>query len=48
MSAKPLADRELWFVAGSQDLYGEAVIEQAGADAREIAAALEQAQTIPV
>jgi L-arabinose isomerase len=47
-AAKPLGEYEVWFVAGSQDLYGEAVLEQVDADAREIAQALERAAGIPV
>ena len=46
--AKPLGEYELWFVAGSQDLYGDAVLEAVDADAREIAAALDAAGEIPV
>ena len=38
---------ELWFVAGSQDLYGEAVLAQVDADAREIAAALDARRRDP-
>jgi L-arabinose isomerase len=46
--AKPLGEYELWFVAGSQDLYGEAVLAQVDADALEIARALDGAGEIPV
>ena len=47
-TAKALGAHELWFVAGSQDLYGDAVLAQVEADAREIAAALEAAEALPV
>ena len=39
---------EVWFVAGSQDLYGEAALAQVDADAREVAAALDGAAAVPV
>ena len=45
---KPLGRYELWFVAGCQDLYGDAAIAQVDADAREVAAALDQADALPV
>ena len=45
---KPLADREVWFVTGSQELYGGAVLEQAAEHARRIAAGLDASPTIPV
>ena len=48
MSAKPLGDYKLWFVAGSQELYGEEVLATVAADAREIAAALDQSAALPV
>jgi L-arabinose isomerase len=48
VSEKPLGGRELWFVAGSQDLYGDAVLAQVEADAREVAAALDEATELPV
>ena len=48
MSAKALGPAELWFVAGSQEMYGEAVLATVAADAREIAAALDSADELPV
>jgi len=48
MSAKPFEGSEVWFIAGSQEMYGAAVLERVGADAREIAAALAQAEEVPV
>ena len=48
MTAKAFGQRELWFVAGSQEMYGEAVLAQVDADAREVAAALGEAEAVPV
>ncbi len=48
MTAKAFGDCELWFVAGSQEMYGEAVLAQVDADAREIAAALGDSEAVPV
>ena len=48
MTVKPLAPRELWFVAGSQELYGEEVLALVEAQSRELVAALDEAQTVPV
>jgi L-arabinose isomerase len=48
MTAKAFGHCELWFVAGSQEMYGEAVLAQVDADAREIAAALGDAEAVPV
>ena len=48
MSAKALGPAELWFVAGSQEMYGEAVLATVASDAREIAAALDGADELPV
>jgi len=39
---------QLWFVTGSQHLYGPKTLEQVAADAQEIAAALSADATIPV
>lgn len=39
---------EVWFVTGSQDLYGSKVIEQAAEHSREIAAALDASAFVPV
>src|SRR6185295_12704265 len=47
-SPKPLGGLEAWFVAGSQDLYGPAALEQVDAHARELAAALDREAAIPV
>jgi len=48
MSVKALGGSELWFVAGSQEMYGEQVLATVAADAREIAAALDGADAVPV
>jgi L-arabinose isomerase len=45
---KPLGEFEVWFVAGSQDLYGEAALRQVDEHAREIAGALDEAAALPV
>ena len=42
-----LGDLELWLVAGSQDLYGEEPLRRVDEHAREIAAALDEAPSIP-
>jgi L-arabinose isomerase len=47
-AGKPLGGCELWFVAGSQELYGEEVLARVDADAGAIAAALEETPAIPV
>jgi len=39
---------EIWFVTGSQHLYGPAALEKVAANAREVAAALGEATAIPV
>src|ERR1700761_6051247 len=39
---------ELWFVTGSQHLYGPEALDQVGAHPREIAASLAQQPAIPV
>jgi L-arabinose isomerase len=48
VSPKPFAQHEIWFVPGSHALYGDAALAQVDSDAREIAAALDQAAEIPV
>jgi len=48
MSAKPLGEHEVWFIAGSQEMYGEKVLAQVDADAREIAAGLDGSAAIPL
>jgi L-arabinose isomerase len=48
VSPKPFDQYEIWFVPGSHALYGDAALAQVDIDAREIAAALDQASEIPV
>jgi len=43
-----LADKQLWFLTGSQHLYGEETLAQVDAQSREVAAALDAAPSIPV
>ena len=45
---KPLAQLDVWFVAGSQDLYGATVLQQVDEHARRVAEALDAADAIPV
>jgi L-arabinose isomerase len=48
MSDKPLGQREVWFVAGSQRLYGEETIAAVAEHARGLAEALDAVDEIPV
>jgi len=48
VSVPALSEREVWFVAGSQEMYGPAVLATVDVDAREIAAALDAAELVPV
>jgi L-arabinose isomerase len=48
VSEKALGEYELWFVAGSHTLYGDAALAVVDADAREIAGALDEAAALPV
>ena len=45
---KAMADREVWFVTGSQALYGDEVLRQVADHAAEIARALDDSDVIPV
>jgi L-arabinose isomerase len=45
---KALGELEVWFVTGSQDLYGSEALRQVAADAERVAAALDAASGIPV
>ncbi len=45
---KPLDEYEVWFLTGSQDLYGEETLRQVAVDAERIAAALNEAAAVPV
>ncbi|WP_182112136.1 MULTISPECIES: L-arabinose isomerase [unclassified Actinotalea] len=45
---KPYADREVWFLTGSQDLYGEETLRQVAEQSQAIARALDDADAVPV
>ena len=45
---KPYADREVWFLTGSQDLYGEETLRQVAEQSQAIARELEVADAVPV
>jgi L-arabinose isomerase len=45
---KALGEYEVWFLTGSQDLYGEETLRQVAADAQAIATGLDSAASIPV
>src|SRR2546430_13049082 len=45
---KALAGREVWFVAGSQHMYGESAVRQVDEHAAAIAAALDGSEIVPV
>ena len=46
--SKPYADREVWFLTGSQDLYGEDTLRQVAEQSQTIARALDAADQVPV
>ena len=49
MTASAAVDqREVWFLTGSQDLYGPDTLDQVAAQARQVAAALDAAVAVPV
>jgi len=45
---KPLGEFEVWFITGSQDMYGEATLHQVAENARRVAAALDGREAVPV
>ncbi|HUK94574.1 MAG TPA: L-arabinose isomerase [Gaiellaceae bacterium] len=45
---KALGEHEVWFLTGSQELYGDEVLRQVDEHAREIAASLDAEEAIPV
>jgi L-arabinose isomerase len=47
-SLQPLGDLEVWFLTGSQHLYGEETLRQVAAQSAAVAAALEAAPVVPV
>jgi L-arabinose isomerase len=44
----PLRELEAWFVTGSQDLYGDAVLQRVDQNSRHIARCLDEASDVPV
>jgi len=48
LSMKPLATPEIWFVTGSQHLYGPGPLKQVAANSRKIAQALDASKRIPL
>ncbi|MGV8966740.1 MAG: L-arabinose isomerase [Cellulomonas sp.] len=46
--SKAFADREVWFLTGSQDLYGEDTLRQVAEQSQEIARAIGAADQVPV
>ena len=46
--SKPYADREVWFLTGSQDLYGEDTLRQVAEQSQAIARQLEASDDVPV
>ncbi|MCV2393246.1 L-arabinose isomerase [Actinotalea sp. M2MS4P-6] len=45
---KPYADREVWFLTGSQTLYGEETLRQVAEQSQEVARALDASPDVPV
>lgn len=43
----PFAGKEIWFLTGSQDLYGPETLEQVATQSRQVAAWLDEADSIP-
>ncbi|HEY0119094.1 MAG TPA: L-arabinose isomerase [Cellulomonas sp.] len=44
---KPYADREVWFLTGSQDLYGEETLRQVAEQSQEVARLLDASDAVP-
>ncbi|MGY1837064.1 L-arabinose isomerase [Blastococcus sp. SYSU DS0510] len=44
----PFDDREVWFLTGSQGLYGDETLQQVAEQSRRVAAALDEAGEVPV
>ncbi|WP_221584057.1 L-arabinose isomerase [Microbacterium sp. G2-8] len=44
---KPYADREVWFLTGSQDLYGDETLRQVAEQSQEVASLLDGADGVP-
>ncbi|WP_448062148.1 L-arabinose isomerase [Cellulomonas hominis] len=45
--SKPYADREIWFLTGSQGLYGEETLRQVAEQSQEVARALDASPDVP-
>ncbi len=45
---KPLGEFEVWFLTGSQDLYGEETLRQVAENSRRVATGLDDSEAIPV
>ena len=45
---KNLDSREIWYITGSQHLYGERTLRQAAADAQKIVEELNRSQRLPL
>ena len=45
--SKPYANREIWFLTGSQDLYGPQTLEQVAQQSQQVAQILDQSADIP-
>ncbi|MET4225039.1 L-arabinose isomerase [Oerskovia enterophila] len=45
--SKPYADREIWFLTGSQDLYGDETLRQVAEQSQEVARALGASSDVP-
>ena len=44
----PLEGKEIWFLTGSQNLYGEETLRQVAEQSQTIAAAIDGADAVPV
>src|SRR3712207_7351237 len=48
LMTEPFAGTEVWFLTGSQGLYGEETLQQVAEQSRRVAAALDEAAEVPV
>jgi L-arabinose isomerase len=48
MSLNPFTGRKIWFLTGSQSLYGQETLDRVAEQSREVAAGLDRADSIPV
>jgi L-arabinose isomerase len=46
--AQPFAGREVWFLTGSQGLYGEETLQQVASQSQQVARALDDAAEVPI